>query len=310
MHTLKLLYIDDRFDLNDLGYMERNSLKQVEWETNHRVASSEGGRVSGETQRLYSFYRENTDGRATAVALAAVARRAVRERLACYPGTALRHQRRGRFAFARQRSGADSTIASRRVLRRDHAALRRLAVHLRRLCVPAGRRGIFRLAAVPRRLVSDREADAAPRPDAAIFRRTGCCGSRTICSAHSAPSGWTIEFRLDWIPAPRHELRIKWQWIGIDARTAARLSHRCGGQSDHLPRDPIAPFTVNNLGLQMRYRYEIGPHVGAVPGVRARRLRFHRRRRARRQRAVPGHERRARRGSVPDQVRYRLVRRK
>ena len=32
-HTLKLLYIDDQFDLNDLGYMERNSLRQVEWET-------------------------------------------------------------------------------------------------------------------------------------------------------------------------------------------------------------------------------------------------------------------------------------
>ncbi len=40
MHTLKLLYIDDTFDMNDLGYMERNALKQVEWETNHRIASS------------------------------------------------------------------------------------------------------------------------------------------------------------------------------------------------------------------------------------------------------------------------------
>ncbi len=26
-----------------------------------------------------------------------------------------------------------------------------------------------------------------------------------------------FDFRLDWIPAPRHELRIKWQWIGIEA---------------------------------------------------------------------------------------------
>ena len=24
-------------------------------------------------------------------------------------------------------------------------------------------------------------------------------------------------------------------------------------------REPLAPFTVNNLGLQIRYRYEIGP---------------------------------------------------
>jgi hypothetical protein len=38
--------IDDSFDMNDLGYMERNALKQVEWETNLRVASN-GSRVSG-----------------------------------------------------------------------------------------------------------------------------------------------------------------------------------------------------------------------------------------------------------------------
>ena len=62
-HTLKLLYIDDEFDLNDLGYMERNSLEQVEWDTNRRVASaSAGDRITGETQRLYLLYRENTLG--------------------------------------------------------------------------------------------------------------------------------------------------------------------------------------------------------------------------------------------------------
>ena len=45
-HTLKLLYIDDRFDMNDLGYMERNSLHQVEWDTNRRVARARRRRAS------------------------------------------------------------------------------------------------------------------------------------------------------------------------------------------------------------------------------------------------------------------------
>jgi len=26
-----------------------------------------------------------------------------------------------------------------------------------------------------------------------------------------------VDLRVDWIPDPRHELRIKWQWIGVDA---------------------------------------------------------------------------------------------
>ncbi|NJO13548.1 MAG: hypothetical protein HC872_08875, partial [Gammaproteobacteria bacterium] len=61
-HTLTLLSIDDRFEMDDLGFLERNSLRQAEWETNRRVAAEEGSRVSGETQRLYLQYRENTAG--------------------------------------------------------------------------------------------------------------------------------------------------------------------------------------------------------------------------------------------------------
>ena len=67
-----------------------------------------------------------------------------------------------------------------------------------------------------------------------------------------------FDFRLDWIPAPRHELRIKWQWIGIDADP--REAYRTDARGDLIASaDAAQPFSVNNLGLQMRYRYEIGP---------------------------------------------------
>ncbi len=39
--------------------MERNSLRQVEWDTNRRVGGAPEGRINGETQRLYAYYREN-----------------------------------------------------------------------------------------------------------------------------------------------------------------------------------------------------------------------------------------------------------
>ena len=64
--------------------------------------------------------------------------------------------------------------------------------------------------------------------------------------------------RADWIPAPRHELRVKWQWIGIDAESRAAYRTDTAGRLFATP-EPLAPFTVNNLGLQVRYRYEIGP---------------------------------------------------
>jgi hypothetical protein len=53
-------------------------------------------------------------------------------------------------------------------------------------------------------------------------------------------------------------LRVKWQWIGIDAEL--RGAYRTDAAGNLRPtNDRIAPFTVNNLGLQIRYRYEIGP---------------------------------------------------
>src|SRR5690606_20694918 len=66
------------------------------------------------------------------------------------------------------------------------------------------------------------------------------------------------DFRLDWIPSPRHELRVKLQWIGVKA--TARQAYRTdpGGRL-RAGDERLTPFTINHLGLQVRYRYEIGP---------------------------------------------------
>ena len=60
---------------------------------------------------------------------------------------------------------------------------------------------------------------------------------------------------------------VKWQWIGIDAR-AARRPTAPTPVGDRSPSTmSLQSFTVSNLGLQLRYRYEIGPHVRGVPRV-------------------------------------------
>jgi hypothetical protein len=51
---------------------------------------------------------------------------------------------------------------------------------------------------------------------------------------------------------------VKGQWIGIDAEPRAAYRTDAAGSLLISPQ-PLAPFTVNNLGLQIRYRYEIGP---------------------------------------------------
>jgi hypothetical protein len=67
-----------------------------------------------------------------------------------------------------------------------------------------------------------------------------------------------FDFRLDWVPAPRHELRMRWQWIGIQAQP--ERAYRSDSRGELIAAtDTLAPFTVSNLGVQLRYRYAMGP---------------------------------------------------
>jgi hypothetical protein len=67
-----------------------------------------------------------------------------------------------------------------------------------------------------------------------------------------------FDFNVDWIPAPRHELRMRWQWIGIQAEPQQALRSDARGEL-RSSADQLQSFTVSNLGVQLRYRYEIGP---------------------------------------------------
>lgn len=254
MHTLKLLYIDDQFDLNDLGYMERNALKQIEWESNYRVTGS--GRVSGETQRLYTFYRENTDGQR-------LQSRFSLSRDVSYVSAWKAYQEL-RYVT----SGVDDLIS------RGNGPVRfddRLSAYMDVTTPRFGdwqftfgaylfQQGVekysgwlqFLAAWYPTEKLTLR-LDILPQysADWLLWERNNLFGSYRA-------RRFDYDFRLDWIPAPRHELRVKWQWIGIDAEL--RQAYRTDPAGNLLPTaDPVAPFTVNNLGLQVRYRYEIGP---------------------------------------------------
>ncbi|TKS53467.1 hypothetical protein E4582_00870 [Luteimonas yindakuii] len=63
---------------------------------------------------------------------------------------------------------------------------------------------------------------------------------------------------LDWSIDPRQELRLKLQAIGIDARV--RQAWRFDPMGHPVATaDPVEDFGVRNLGFQVRYRYELAP---------------------------------------------------
>lgn len=67
-----------------------------------------------------------------------------------------------------------------------------------------------------------------------------------------------IALNLNWFPFPRHELRSKFQWIAGsgEAVGAYRVDQRA-----NLVRvsDPIEDFSFTTTALQLRYRYEFAP---------------------------------------------------
>ncbi|MDB9823293.1 DUF5916 domain-containing protein [Deltaproteobacteria bacterium] len=61
-----------------------------------------------------------------------------------------------------------------------------------------------------------------------------------------------------WFPAERHEIRLRAQWLVINAD--AGQAFRIGSGARLIPsNDTINSFAAMNFGLQLRYRYEIGP---------------------------------------------------
>jgi hypothetical protein len=256
-HTLKLLYADDDFDLNDLGYMERNSLRQVEWETNRRVASGRpGARVSGETQRLYLTYRENEDGDRLQSRLQisrdvqyASAWRAYEELRYLPPGVddlisrgngpvQLDSRVGAYFDMTSPRRGAWQYIVGSYLFQQgveDYSLWLQTAVSW-----------------YPHQTLTLRlDLLGEWSEDWLLWESDNLFGSYRS-------KRFDLDFRLDWIPSPRHELRIKWQWIGIDA--SARDAYRTDPAGNlRVVSETLRPFTVSNLGLQLRYRYELAP---------------------------------------------------
>lgn len=64
--------------------------------------------------------------------------------------------------------------------------------------------------------------------------------------------------KIDWYPAPRQDLRLKLQWIGIGARSQRSYAIDTGHELQPIPLQ-AADFSVGTLALQVRYHYEFAP---------------------------------------------------
>ena len=67
-----------------------------------------------------------------------------------------------------------------------------------------------------------------------------------------------LEIDANWFPADAHELRLKLQWLAID--TDDPRSFDLGADARLRPAaQPVEPFSINNFGVQLRYRWTFAP---------------------------------------------------
>ena len=68
---------------------------------------------------------------------------------------------------------------------------------------------------------------------------------------------YNTSYEINWFPADRHELRLKAQWLAIE--TSGGRAYVLEDERMRATGAAAENFTMNNLGLQIRYRYAIAP---------------------------------------------------
>ena len=69
---------------------------------------------------------------------------------------------------------------------------------------------------------------------------------------------FSTNLNANWIPTPKHELRLKLQSLIINAADARAVRLTPNG-TPYQTNEVIAPLQVRNFGVQLRYRYEFAP---------------------------------------------------
>lgn len=71
-------------------------------------------------------------------------------------------------------------------------------------------------------------------------------------------NSFSADFKLDWYPSARQEVRLKFQWVGIDAQVISgyQLDSRGNLMESAIPS---SSFSFSDIALQLRYRYQLAP---------------------------------------------------
>jgi hypothetical protein len=257
-HELGLTHYGRTLDFNDMGFLQRASLNRASYLIARRFRTfDESDARASVTWRVRPELRYNDSG----------------ERLGHFLGVFRESQRRSGSVFNTSievtGAGFDDLIS------RGHGAVQ-MDARLVALAhdYQSARLGKWRVFAAGV-LLQEGNDDFAFEADSSVEHFTRDDLSWSVGGVMRWSRDWLIWQRdnllasferrrailqsdLNWFPAAHHELRVKLQWLAIDAHDPQPLRIDAAGrliESD----DVVQPFEVNNFGLQLRYRWTFAP---------------------------------------------------
>ncbi|HEY7638589.1 MAG TPA: DUF5916 domain-containing protein [Steroidobacteraceae bacterium] len=257
-HELGLTHYSNTLDFNDMGFQQRASVNQVSYLLSRRFRSfDESDPRAGVYWRARPELRYNDSG----------------ERLGNYLGLFRESRRRSGSVFNTSLevtgAGVDDLIS------RGHGDVQ-MDARLVALThnYQSARIGKWRLFAAGS-LLQEGNDDFAFEADSRIEHYTRDDLSWSVRGIMRWSRDWLIweqdnllasferrrailQSDLNWFPASHHELRVKLQWLAIDAHDPHPF--RIGPSGELIEsNDVVLPFSVNNFGLQIRYRWTFAP---------------------------------------------------
>lgn len=256
-HELELTRFTRGLDFNDMGFLRRADLEELEWTTTIlRSDHAEDDPVRSSSWRVEPQIRRNTAGDLLPPLVFVDRGRSFRD------GGAFNWQAKIQGAGIDDlvtRGNGDVRLPPRHWLYAEYESPRLgdIELELDARVFQEGIDGWAREAGVEARwIASERlglgaELRAIESPDWLIWRRGPVLGQFERSQLRTA-------FEVDWFPADDHEFRARMEWVGLRARNPR--AWRAAGNADLVPADDaIDPFTLNSIGVQLRYRWTFAP---------------------------------------------------
>lgn len=257
-HSVYLSHYGDQFDMNDMGFMKRNDFRELAGSTRHdRLEYETGSNILSSTTLFEYGYVENTQGDRLEL-------RADWDHTWTYKST----RKLG------LKAGASASSWDDRLTRGNGLFAKPARYWLEtRYSSPRGDDLTFNIDA-------NVEYDEIEKTTLSLGLSAQIYLSETVTLgtnlSYKNLQEWLIwdfdtaqlagfeadrfnaDLRFDWYPSPRQEVRLKFQWVGIDAEQVDSYQLNSDG-SLALSTSSADDFSLSDTALQVRYRYQLAP---------------------------------------------------